>query len=330
MRRREFITLIGMTAATWPRAAPAQQPGALVRVGFLTPRSQPTASAPDAFSDAFVAGMSSLGYSEGKNLVIAWRYANGDYAQLARFANELVDMNPRVIVTYGTAAARVLQKATSTIPIVVAAAVDLVGAGIVASLAHPGGNLTGISVIDVDISAKQLELLKSLSPKLSRLAVLLNPGNPANPLVLKRVETNASSLSIEIVPVNATTPQAIETAFAEASQRGASAVIVAADAFFSGQGSQIAASAARHQLATISLYKDHVLAGCLMSYGQNVAEFHRRAATYVDKILKGTKAEDLPVEQPTRFELVINAKTAKNLGLTVPQTILATADEVIE
>src|SRR6516225_8940837 len=144
MRRREFITLIGMTVATWPRAAPAQQPGALVRVGFLTPRSQPTASAPDAFSDAFVAGMSSLGYSEGRNLVIAWRYANGDYAQLARFANELVDMNPRVIVTYGTAAARVLQKATSTIPIVVAAAVDLVGAGIVASLAHPGGNLTGI------------------------------------------------------------------------------------------------------------------------------------------------------------------------------------------
>ena len=178
--------------------------------------------------------------------------------------------------------------------------------------------------------AKQLELLKSLSPNLSRGAVLLNPGNSANPLVLKHVESNAPALGVQVVAVNATTPQGIETAFADAAQQGATAVIIAADAFFSAQGSQIANSAAQHRLPTISLYKDHVLAGCLISYGQNVAEFHRRAAIYVDKILKGTKPQDLPVEQPTKFDMVINLKTAKELGLVVPQSLLATADEVIE
>ena len=329
MRRRDFITLISCVT-TLPFAALAQQTGAVWRIGFLTPRSRPSPPAHDTFSDAFIDGMSSLGYSEGKDLVIEWRYANGDYAQLAGFANELVSMNLPVIVTYGTAAARVLQKATTTVPIVVAAAVDLVGAGIVDSLAHPGGNITGFSVIDVDISAKQLELLKTFSPKLSRVAVLLNPGNSANPLVLKHVESNASILGVQVMAVNATTPQGIETAFAEAAQQGATALIVAADAFFSAQGSQIARSSAQHRLPTISLYKDHVLAGCLISYGQNVAEFHRRAATYVDKVLKGTKPQDLPVEQPTKFDMVINLKTAKEFDLVVPQSLLATADEVIE
>ena len=188
-----------------------------------------------------------------------------------------------VIATYGTAAARELQKSTTSIPVVVAAAVDLVGAGIVASLARPGRNITGLSVIDVDISTKQLELLKAFSPKLTRVAVLLNPGNSANPLVLKHVEAGASAFGVKIVAVNAATPQAIETAFAEAVQQGAGAVIVAADAFFSGQGPQIANSAAQHRLATISLYRDHVLAGCLISYGQNVAEFHRQAATMLTR-----------------------------------------------
>jgi putative tryptophan/tyrosine transport system substrate-binding protein len=330
MRRREFIRLVSSVAATLPFAASAQQTGAVWRIGFLTPRSRPSPPAHDTFSDAFIDGMSNLGYSEGKNLVIEWRYANGDYAQLAGFANELVSMNLPVIVTYGTAAARVLQRATTTVPIVVAAAVDLVGAGIVASLAHPGGNITGFSVIDIDISAKQLELLKAFSPNLSRVAVLLNPGNSANPLVLKHVESNAPVLGVQVVAVNASTSQGIETAFAEAAQQGATALIVAADAFFSAQGSQIASSAAQHRLPTISLYKDHVLAGCLISYGQNVAEFHRRAAIYVDKILKGTKPQDLPVEQPTKFDMVINLKTAKEFDLVVPQSLLATADEVIE
>jgi putative ABC transport system substrate-binding protein len=187
-----------------------------------------------------------------------------------------------------------------------------------------------LSVIDVDMSAKQLELLRAFAPKLSRVAVLLNPGNPANRAVFEHVQAGAPALGAEVMAVNAATPQAIESALAEAAQQGAGAVIVAADAFFSGQGPQIAASAAQHRLATISLYRDHALAGCLMSYGQNVAEFHRRAARYVDKILKGAKPEDLPVEQPTKFDLVINGKTAGTLGLAIPRELLVFADEVFQ
>jgi putative ABC transport system substrate-binding protein len=190
MQRREFITLVG-GAAAWPLAARAQQDSKIWRIGFLTPRSRPSPPDRDTFSDALMQGMSDLGYSEGKNLAVEWRYADGDYKSLAGFATELVGMNLPVIVTYGTAAARVLQGTTKNIPIVVAAAVDLVGAGIVASLARPGGNITGLSVIDVDISGKQLELLKTFLPTLSRVAVLLNPGNAANPAVLEHVQAVA-------------------------------------------------------------------------------------------------------------------------------------------
>jgi len=201
MRRREFITLLGGAAAAWPLTARAQQESRIWHIGFLTPRSFPSPPGRDTFSDAFMRGMSDLGYSEVKNLVVEWRYADGDYKRLTGFAAELVAMNLPVIVTYGTAAARVLQGTTKTVPIVVAAAVDLVGAGIVASLAHPGGNITGLSVIDVDISGKQLELLKTFSPAMSRVAVLLNPGNPANPAVLKHVQASAPQLGIEAMAV---------------------------------------------------------------------------------------------------------------------------------
>src|SRR5229473_2549009 len=263
MRRREFITLLGGAVAAGPIAARAQQDSKSWRIGFLTPRSRPSPPDRDTFSDAFMQGMSDLGYSEGKNLAVEWRYADGDYKRLTGFATELAGMNLPVIVTYGTAAARVLQGTTKTIPIVVAAADDLVGAGIVASLARPGGNITGLSLIDADISGKQLELLKAISPTLSRVAVLLNPGNPANPAVLKHVQAVAPALNVEVVAVNAATPQAIEDAFADAAQQRAGAVIVAADAFFSGQGPRIATSALQHRLATISLYQDHVVAGWL-------------------------------------------------------------------
>jgi putative ABC transport system substrate-binding protein len=274
--------------------------------------------------------MSELGYVVGKNLIVEWRYADGDYPRLTNFANELVGMNLPVIVTYGTAAVRALQTATTTTPIVVAAAVDLVGAGIVESLARPGHNITGLSVIDVDISAKQLELLKAFSPRLSRVAVLLNPGNSANPLVARHVETAASTVGVAVVAVHAATPQTIDAAFTETVRQEADAVLIAADAFFSGQGPLIAASAARHRLATISLYRDHVLAGCLISYGQNIAEFHHRAATYADKILKGATPQELPVEQSSKFEMLINRRTAAALGLVIPQELLVSADEVIE
>ena len=329
MRRRTFIALMGGAVAS-PFAARAQANARVSRIGFLTPRSRPSPATHDAFSGAFLQGMTELGYTEGKNLIVEWRYADGNYTHLTGFATELVGMNLPVIVTYGTAAARALQKATTTTPIVVAAAVDLVGAGIVESLARPGRNVTGLSVIDVDISEKQLQLLRAFSPRLSRVGVLLNPDNSANELVGRHVEITGTSIGVVVVPVRAATPQNIETAFAEAARQGAGAVVIAADAFFSGQGPQIAASAARYRLPTISLYRDHVLAGCLMSYGQNVAEFHRRAATYVDKILKGAKPQELPVEQPSKFDLLINARTAAALGLVVPQELLVSADEVIE
>jgi len=308
----------------------AQRTGQIWRIGFLTPRTRPGPSGHDAFSDAFLQGMSDLGYSEGGNLVVEWRYTDGDYKRLAGFATELVGMNLAVIVAYGTAAARALQTTTRTIPIVVAAAVDLVGSGFVASLAHPGGNITGLSVIDVDMSAKQLELLKAFLPNLSRVAVLLNPGNSAHPAVFKHLQANAPGLGVEVVAVDAATPQAVERSFAEAVQQGARAIIVAADAFFSGQGPQIAALALQHRLATISIYQDHVIAGCLISYGQDVADFHRRTAKYVDRILRGAKPEDLPVEQPTKIDLVINGKTAEALGLAIPLGLKVSADRVIE
>jgi putative tryptophan/tyrosine transport system substrate-binding protein len=327
--RRKLLIALGAGVLSAPICVFAQQPK-IWRIGFLTPRSRPTPPDHDAFSDAFIQGLSELGYSEGKNLVVEWRYAEGDYKRLADFAAELIRMDLPVIVTYGTASAKILKGMTQTTPIVVAAAVDLVGAGIVASLARPGGNITGLSVIDVDISAKQLELLKAVSPTLARVAVLLNPGNPADPAVLKRVEAAAPGFGVEVIAVNAATPQAIENSFAAASQAGSSAVIIAADAFFSGQGPQLAASALTHRLATIGIYQDHVLAGCLLSYGQNVAEYHRQAARYVDKILKGAKPEDLPVERPTKIGLVINSKTAGRLGLTIPQELLMFADRVIE
>jgi ABC-type uncharacterized transport system substrate-binding protein len=249
------------------------------RIGFLTPRSQPAPPGRDAFSDAFTQGMRALGYIEGENIVIDWRYANGNYQRLTVYAAELVQLDPPVIVTYGTAAAKVLQKATKTIPIVVAAAVDLVGSGIVASLARPGGNITGLSVIDVDMSAKQLELLKTMLPAMTRVAVLLNPGNAADAAVLKGVEAAAQKFGVVVQPVDADTPEAIQRGFAAMARDRADAVIIAADAFFSGQGRLIAEAALQHRIATIGIYQEHVQAGTLMSYGQNVAEYHRQAAT---------------------------------------------------
>ena len=324
MRRRTFITAL----LAWPITVRAEASES--RIGFLTPRSRPQPPARDAFTDAFLRGMSVLGYDEGRNLAIDWRYADGDYQRLGPFAAGLVAANPQVIVAYGTAAARALKAATSTIPIVVVAANDLLGSGIVQSLARPGGNITGLSLIDVDVSGKQLDLLRIVLPRLSRVAVLINPGNGANLLVQRQLERSASRLGIEVVPADAETSEEIDHAFESAAQRGAGGVIVAADDFLAGQGVQIARAGLRQRLATISVYQDHVAAGCLMSYGQNVADFHRQAARYVDRILKGATPGDLPVEQPTKFEFTINIKTATVLGLDLPRALLASADNLVE
>jgi putative ABC transport system substrate-binding protein len=328
MRRREVIAGLALMTAAWPLAAHAQS--AVRRIGFLTPRSRPTASRRDAFTDAFVSGMHDLGYDEGANLAVEWRFANGRYDILGELAAELVRLDPEVIVAYGTAAAQRLQRATGTVPVVVAAAVDLVGSGLVASLARPGGNITGLSAIGVDLSPKHLELLQTIKPKLARVAVLVNPGNSVNAAVLANARSAAREFGIEIVPAQVRAAEEIEPAFVAMSEAGAQAAIVATDAFFSEQGEPLAAASSKHRIPTISIYHEHAAAGCLIVYGQNIAQFHRLAATYVDKILRGRRPAELPVEQPTKFELVINLKTANTLGLTIPTSLLARTDEVIE
>ena len=323
--RRRSLVLLAAAASSAPVRSFAQPPPKIRRIGFLTPRASP-----DPFFDAFREGMRELGYVNGTNVTIEPRHANGQYDRLPALAAELVRLDPEVIATYGTAAAKALQQHTRSIPIVVAAAVDLVGAGIVASLARPGGNVTGLSVIAVDLSPKHLELLQTVIPRMVRVAVLVNPGNAANAAVLKNVQAAAQPLGIKVLPVEARTVEEMTRGFAAIARDHGGAVIVAADAFFSGQGRLVAELSLKHHLPTIGIYRDHVLAGGLMSYGQDIAQFHRQAATFVDKILRGAKPADLPVEQPTKFELVINLKTAKALGLTVPPLVLLRSDQVIE
>jgi putative ABC transport system substrate-binding protein len=333
MTRRHTLRMLlwlGALAVTTPLATLVEGQPTPRRVGFLTPRSHPSPPEKDAFSEAFLQGMRALGYAEGKNLIIEWRYADGNYKRLTDLAAELALMNLDVIVTYGTAAAQALKKATSRTPIVVAAAVDLVGSGIVESLRRPGGNITGLSAIGVDMSPKHVELVKTMVPKLGSIAVLMNPGNSTHPAVLKNVQAAADKLGVKSLSVDARVPNEIEGAFATAARKGAGAIVVATDAFYSGQGPRLAEASLKHRMPTISIYDEHVRAGCLMSYGQDIAGFHRQAATYVDKILKGASPADLPVEEPTTFELAINLRTARALDLVVAESLLLRADEVLK
>jgi len=333
VNRRDAIRALlalGVGGAVAPPGARAQGTSKIWRIGFLTPRSRPRPPDHDAFSEAFVQGMRELGYVEGKNLVVEWRYADGNYESLPDLATELARMEPAVIVAYGTAAAQALKKATGSVPIVVAAAVDLVGSGIVESLPRPGGNVTGLSAVGIDLSPKHVELIKTMVPRLASVAVLVNPGNSTHPAVLQNAEAAAEKLGLKAFAVDARVPPEIEGALAAASRKGAGAVVVATDAFFSGQGSRLAEASHKHRMPTISIYDDNVRAGCLMSYGQDIADFHRRAAAYVDKILKGARPADLPVEEPTKFVLAVNLRAAKALGLAVPPSLLLRADEVIQ
>ena len=327
-RRDTVLALLALGAS--PLSGFAQQQPRMSRVGFLTPRSRPIAPNHDAFSDAFTTGMRERGYVEGRNLIVEWRYVDGQYADLVDLAADLVRLNVEVIVAYGTTAVQAAQRATRTIPIVIAAAVDPVGSGLVASLSRPGGNTTGLSAIAVDLSPKHLELLKTMMPKLARVAVLTNPGNSSHAAVTKNVEAAAKGIGIEVIAAFARAPAEIELAVASAARGKAGAVIVAGDAFFSGQGVLLANAALKNRMPAISIYQEHVTAGGLMSYGQNIADYHRQSATFVDKILKGAKPEDLPVEQPTKIEFHINGRTAKALGLTIPQSLSIRADRVIE
>ena len=322
--RRKLLFALGAGALAAPLSSFAQQ-GKVWRVGFLG-----TSTASGYAPEALRAGLRELGYVDGKNLVIEWRFAEGKNERLPGLATELVNLKVDVIVAQGRPATSAAQKATTNIPIVMGTIGDPVGAGFVKSLARPGGNITGLTNISGDISAKHLEMLLSMVPKLSRVVVLVNPENPSNTMALRNVQAAARRTGVTILSFEAQTPQEIENAFSQMPRQKAGALIVARDAFFNQQVRQIAELAAKNRLPTICGIREYVEAGGLMSYGHNQADNYRRAATYVDKIFKGAKPSDLPVEQPTKFELFINRKTAKALGLTIPQSLLISADKVIE
>ncbi len=314
---------LGMLAA--PLGAGAQAAERVSRIGYLS-----AASRSDLFEGAFRQGLRELGYVEGQTVTIEYRFAEGRVDRLPKLAAELVGLKVDLIVTAGMNAARAVREATKTTPIVMAAGGDPVAAGIVASLARPGGNVTGFSFMSPDLGGKRLELLKEAMPRVSRVAVLFNPANVGSVLERKSTEDAAGALGARLQPLEVRRVDDLEGAFRAAAKKRAQALIAFRDALVEAHRGRILDLAARGRLPTMFEQRDFVEAGGLMSYGPNLPDLFRRAATYVDKILKGAKPADLPVEQPTRFELVINLKTAKALGLTIPQSILIRADQVIQ
>jgi putative tryptophan/tyrosine transport system substrate-binding protein len=325
--RRAFISTLAAALLTAPLAAEAQAPAKVHRIGFLTSLS-PTESAISL--ESFQQGLRELGYVDGKTIAIEFRFAEGRPERLPALAAELVRLNVDVIVTGGPPAPEAAKQATSTIPIVFAVTGDPVAEGLVASLARPGGNITGLATSAADLVAKQLELLKEVAPKISRVAVLQNPSNDGHPPQLRQAEVAAQVLGVQFHAVKAGSPAEIEAAFGAMRSRGVGGVLVLRDPLFYAQRIRIAALAAKSRLPAVYGNREEAEAGGLMAYGASIQLTFRRTATYVDKILKGAKPADLPVEQPTKFELVINLKTAKALGMTVPPSLLQRADEVIQ
>jgi putative ABC transport system substrate-binding protein len=327
--RRKLVIALGLGALSAALPVLAQQPAKMWRIGVLSIRSRPLSFAGDTYG-LLLDGMRELGYVEGKNIAIEWRFADGNYERLPGLAAELVRLKVDVILVVNVLVIRAAQQATSTIPIVMLTSSDPVGSGFVASLARPGGNITGLSNVTTDLGPKYLELLRAMIPKLSRVAVLLNPVNPQNRVLYKNIQTAAAKVGIKVSPAEVKTSQQIESAFAAMAQARAEAMIVAPNTLLIALGRQIAELAARYRMPSMFWTREFVEAGGLMSYGQSSTDAYRRAAVYVDKIFKGAKPADLPIEQPTKFELVINRKTAQALGLSIPQELLLRADEVIE
>jgi putative ABC transport system substrate-binding protein len=308
-------------------AVHAQQPAKIPRIGFL---STPSLSIISPRIEAFGQGLRELGYVEGKNIVIEWRSAEGKLDRVPALAAELVRLKVDVIVTGGATDTRAAKEATNTIPIVMAQDSDPVGSGFVASLARPGGNITGLSTLAPEVSGKRLELLKEILPKLSRVAVMGISTRPGNAQSLKEVELAAGAFKVKLHFLDVLDPKDIETAFRAASKGRAEAVLVLQSPFFNSQRNQLVDLAIKSRLPAIYPQTEYTEAGGLMYYGANTPDIYRRAATYVDKILKGTKPADIPVEQPRKFELIINLKAAKQIGLTIPPDVLARADRVIK
>jgi putative ABC transport system substrate-binding protein len=328
MDRRAFI-VGGVAALAAPFAAEGQQAASLPRIGFLS-----TASLSDPFVArfllAFRQGLRDLGYVEGQNIAIEFRWAEGQYDRLPGLAAELVRLKVNVIVAGSPPAIQAAKQATETIPIVMGAVADPVAAAFVASLPRPGGNITGLSLMHSDLVGKQLELLKEVVPKVSRVALLGNPANPNYASLVRHGQDAARALDIRLQPLEARNSSEIDSAFAAITTERAGAVIVLADGVLVNNRTRIADHAVRRRLPTVFGLSEFAEAGGLLTYGPSLANAFRQAATYVDKILKGAKPADLPIGQPTTFELVINLKTAKALGLTIPPSLLLRADQVIE
>jgi putative tryptophan/tyrosine transport system substrate-binding protein len=326
VRRRKFITLLGGAAVAWPMAARGQQAGKLPTIGFL---GSSTPSAASQWVAAFLRRLHELNWIENRNVAIEYRWAEGRSERYAEIAAELVRLKVDVIVAHSTPAVIAAKQATAVIPIVFPVAGDPVGSGLVASLARPGGNVTGLSTQTNDLAGKRLELLREVVPGLRRLAIMANVGNPLAVLELREVLTTARTLGLEVVTSEIRRAEDIAPAFQGLKGR-ADALWVVADPFVTTNQIRINTLAAATRLPTMHGTWPFVEAGGLMSYGPHVPDLYRRAADFVDKILRGAKPADIPVEQPTKFEFVINLKTAKALGLTIPPAVLARADEVIE
>jgi putative ABC transport system substrate-binding protein len=325
---RARIALIACLAlAAAPSVAEAQPAGTVHRVGMLETRS---AALNAANVDAFREGMRALGYVEGQNLVIEYRSSDGRDERFAALAADLVRLNVHLIVTRGTPAALAAKRATATIPVVMAGAGDPVSSGIVAQLSRPGGNVTGLSSLIPDLNAKRVELLRELLPKLTRIAVMLNMGNPVIPAQWKAIEATARSINVEPQLLDVRRPEDVRPAVAAAVKRRADALFVGVDGVTQGNLRLIAELVAQHRLPSIYGAREYVAFGGLMTYGVSDLYMYGRAASFVDRILKGAKPAELPVEQPARFELSINLQAARTLGLTIPQSLLLRADHLVE
>jgi len=329
MRRRDFIKAIASSAAGWPLSARAQQSGRIRRIGVLMSYTEDNPDAPPRLA-AFAQGLQELGWTNGGNIHIEYRYSGGDAERARKYAAELVALAPDVILAGNTSTVGPLQQATRTVPIVFAGVVDPVAAGFVDSLARPGGNTTGFVQFEYSMSGKWLELLKEIAPRVARVAVLRDPTTTVDTGEFAAIQTAAPSLGVEVTPLSVRDSDEIErgiSAFVRASNGG---LIIAGSPAITRHSKLITTLAVRHRLPAVYPYRYWVTAGGLISYGPDRVDPFRRAAVYVDRILKGEKPADLPVQAPTKYELVVNLKTAKALGLTIPQSVLTRADEVIE